>query len=290
MAVITFLGTGGGRFATIYQPRWTGGIYIEDSFRLHIDPGPGALVHMLDLGLDPTLTDILFVSHAHPDHYSDVEVLIEAMTHGCRMKRGILLASRSIIRGIPNYDPSVSIYHRSHLAKTIVFTPGNKYSLDGVTLVATPTYHSDRSAVGLQLTSSTGDKISYTCDTELRENVVAAHRGARILIVCATCPQNLRIQFHMPMEDVAEFINQIKPELAILTHFGLRVLSEGPDMHAKFIEERTGVRTVAARDGLRLETGKTINIYYDTVVECSSERLRTYLEKKIPDLRTHDEF
>ena len=42
MVRITFLGTGGGRFATIYQARATGGFYIEDGRNLHVDPGPGA--------------------------------------------------------------------------------------------------------------------------------------------------------------------------------------------------------------------------------------------------------
>ena len=46
MTRLTFLGTGGGRFVTLNQERSTGGIYLEDGYKVHIDPGPGA-VHAL---------------------------------------------------------------------------------------------------------------------------------------------------------------------------------------------------------------------------------------------------
>ena len=57
MTTLTFLGTGGGRFATIYQVRATGGMYVKDVARVHIDPGPTALYNMSRLHLDPAKTD-----------------------------------------------------------------------------------------------------------------------------------------------------------------------------------------------------------------------------------------
>ncbi|MDH3366035.1 MAG: MBL fold metallo-hydrolase, partial [Thermoplasmata archaeon] len=94
MVRITFLGTGGGRFATIYQARATGGFYIEDGRNIHVDPGPGALVRMRSVGLDPMNTHAILISHCHPDHYMDAEILIEAMTEGGTRKQGVLEASR----------------------------------------------------------------------------------------------------------------------------------------------------------------------------------------------------
>ena len=75
MTLVTFIGTSGGRFATISQVRGTGGVYIEDQIRIHLDPGPGALVTMSKMGMDPRLTDVIVVSHGHPDHYGDADVL-----------------------------------------------------------------------------------------------------------------------------------------------------------------------------------------------------------------------
>ncbi|MCE5296700.1 MAG: MBL fold metallo-hydrolase, partial [Euryarchaeota archaeon] len=73
MTTLTFLGTGGGRFSTIYQVRGTGGLYVKDGANIHIDPGPGAAVNMAKLKMDPAKTDVLLISHCHPDHYSDAE-------------------------------------------------------------------------------------------------------------------------------------------------------------------------------------------------------------------------
>jgi len=94
---ITLLGTGGGRFATITQKRRTAGIrIISENLNFHLDPGPGALVYSINEGLNPQKLNAVFVSHCHPDDYTNAEVLIEAMTKGTTKKRGVLVASRSM--------------------------------------------------------------------------------------------------------------------------------------------------------------------------------------------------
>ena len=51
---LVFLGSGGGRFATVTQKRRTGGIRIlGDKVNVHLDPGPGGLIYSLEAGLDP---------------------------------------------------------------------------------------------------------------------------------------------------------------------------------------------------------------------------------------------
>lgn len=125
MIKLTFLGTGGGRFATLFQTRATGGIYLEDfssekPFRVHIDPGPGALVRAGENGIDPTRTDAIIVSHCHPDHYVDAEILTEAMTMGGRRKRGSLLGSKSTLEGVENIGPCISKYFQKNVENCIV--------------------------------------------------------------------------------------------------------------------------------------------------------------------------
>jgi phosphoribosyl 1,2-cyclic phosphodiesterase len=96
---LIFLGTGGGRFATLTQKRRTAGIrIIGKDLNLHLDPGPGALVYSISEGLDPQKLNAVFVSHCHPDHYTDAEVLIEAMTRGMTKRRGVLAAAKSVLR------------------------------------------------------------------------------------------------------------------------------------------------------------------------------------------------
>ncbi|MCJ7731677.1 MBL fold metallo-hydrolase, partial [Candidatus Bathyarchaeota archaeon] len=96
---LDFLGTGGGRFVMTSQMRRTAGIRLsEGKTQVHIDPGPGALVFSNWAGLSPEKLDGLIVTHCHPDHYTDAEVFIEAMTRGTMAKRGVLAASKSVLR------------------------------------------------------------------------------------------------------------------------------------------------------------------------------------------------
>jgi phosphoribosyl 1,2-cyclic phosphodiesterase len=111
---LVFVGTGGGRFITSTQKIHTGGIrFISDFSQIHLDPGPGALVYSLSLGLNQTKLDAILVSHCHLDHYGDTEVMIESMTKGGTSKQGTLLAPRSVLYGEGDYSAAISKYHKS---------------------------------------------------------------------------------------------------------------------------------------------------------------------------------
>ena len=262
MAKITFIGTGGGRFATIFQKRATGGIYIADKgLLMHVDPGPGALVKMYELGLDPTQTDLIFVSHAHPDHYTDAEILIEAMTLGGKNRRGMLIGSESVINGINNYSP-ISFYHKKIVRYVKVGKPNKKFLIkDWYEMEITPALHSDPTTIGFKLKLDNGI-ISYTSDTQLFEELIKAHKNARVLIICLTRPLNGKIPFHMSTEEAAKLINEIEPELAILTHMGLKVISQATKQ-ANWISKNTRVATIAAIDGMRIYMEEKIEIKKD---------------------------
>ena len=251
MTKLTFLGTGGGRLVTLTQERSTGGIYVEDERRIHIDPGPGSLAAMARNGIDPTRTDALLISHCHPDHYADAEILIEGMSVGRRGKRGTLIAPLSVIKGKNNIGPAISRYHKDKLRSVMVMGPGDSFHLGQMEIQGTPSLHSDPSGIGFRITTK-GGVISYVADTELRDDIVQAHTGARILILATTRPLRSRIPNHLSTEDAAYFAEKIKPEIILLTHQGRRFLREGPDFQATWVQERTGIRTVSAMDDMRL--------------------------------------
>ncbi|MDH3365966.1 MAG: MBL fold metallo-hydrolase, partial [Thermoplasmata archaeon] len=249
-------------FATIYQARATGGFYIEDGRNIHVDPGPGALVRMRSVGLNPMNTHAILISHCHPDHYMDAEILIEAMTEGGTRKQGVLAASRSVIEGDGEYGPAISKYHLSKPRTVKVMSPPSKVTVKPIEATATPSAHSDTSSVGFRFATSVG-VISYVSDTQLVESVIKAHRKCRLMIACVTRPLGQRIPHHLSTEDAGYLIEKVRPEMAIITHFGMRVVQENPETQAKWIEERTGVRTVAARDFMMVDMGKAEMIVSD---------------------------
>jgi len=254
--IITFLGTGGGRFATIYQKRATGGVYIQDSLNLHIDPGPGALIRMLEAGFDPKSTNGILVSHAHPDHYGDAEILMEGMTCGCTQKRGLLAASKSVTKGNGQFGPAISLYHQSIIERIETVYAGNSFYFGDLEIKIGKAYHSDTTTVGFNILTKNG-QISYIPDTALEEGVIEDYQGARVLIMSNTRPLNQRIPYHLATEDSAVIIETIKPELALLTHIGYKVATDTPAKEGEWITEHTGIRTVTAEDYMKVILSET---------------------------------
>lgn len=247
MTKITFLGTGGGRFATVYQVRRTGGIYIEDGAKVHLDPGPGAALAMRERRMDPAKTDALLISHCHPDHYGDAEVLTEGMTACSFSRRGLLAGSKSAIEGRGDFGPALSEYHKRIVPRNVTMKPGDELEVKGLHVKATRTHHSDPDGVGFRFLTRSGD-VSYVSDTELEAEVLEDHMGARLLIMNVTRPLKSRVRFHMSTEDAAAMAKAICPDLAVLTHFGSKFIHDGIGRQVDFVTDASGVRTVAAED------------------------------------------
>ncbi len=256
---IIFLGSGGGRWATITQKRATGGFRIHtNELRMHVDPGPGAIVRLNELKISPWRTNVLFISHCHPDHYTDGEIIVEAMTQGMTKKRGIFLGNLSVVEGFGEYEYIVSKYHQSKLEKVQVLYPGDKIELYDTTLTATHTKHGDPFGIGFRLSTVFGD-IGYTSDTEFIPELIEDFDGVRILIANVVRKKNERIKGHLCSNDVIDLINSMnkKPELLIITHMGVRMTN--PQLEAEYISQNTGIEVIPAKLGLKVEL---LNGYY----------------------------
>ncbi|MDD5960639.1 MAG: MBL fold metallo-hydrolase [Methanobrevibacter wolinii] len=260
---IIFLGTGGGRFATISQKRMTGGFRIDNinGFNLHVDPGPGGLIRTLQYGLNPTKLNGIFVSHCHTDHYNDAEILIEAMTKGMTKNKGCIIGSKSVMEGHEKWGPCISNYHKSH-SKNYTIEPGKEIDFGKFKMKGTKTIHGDPYGTGFQLKTK-NICISYTSDTRYYDELADYHKGADILIGSILRPGDNGLKGHMCSDDFINLINEVKPKLAIMTHFGFKMLKHNPKDEAKRIKHKTGVKTIAASDGLSIDIDfKNVNKSY----------------------------
>lgn len=250
---ITFLGTGGGRFSTISQRRMTGGFRIDNlrGRNYHVDPGPGALVRTYQFGLDPRNLSGVFVSHAHTDHYTDAEILIEAITKGMTHETGVIMGSQSAFEGFEQFGPCISDYHRSK-SKNMLLKPNTTKKVNGITIKGTKTIHGDPTGVGFQIDEG-NLKISYTADTSNFDKLAEYHNDADILIASVLRPGNTTIRGHMCSKNFADLIREVKPKLAIMTHFGLKMINANPISEAKRITRKTHIKTLAAFDGMSLD-------------------------------------
>lgn len=247
---ITFLGSGGGRFSAISQRRMTGGFRIDNlgGKNYHVDPGPGALIRTYQFGFDPRNLSGIFVSHAHTDHYNDAEILIESMTRGMTKYYGTVFGSTSVLKGFEKWGPCISSYHQSK-SDTVVLEPGVVKEVDNIKVKGTEIEHGDPAGIGFQIDYN-GFKVSYTSDTGYFEGLGEAHKGADILIASVLRPGNKSIPGHMCSRNFMDLIEEVQPKVAVMTHLGLKMISNNPVVEAKKISKQTGVKTIAAFDGL----------------------------------------
>jgi len=256
---ITFLGTGGGRHATIYQTRGTGGVVIDSEDRIHVDPGPSAAANMRAAKLDPADTDCILVSHCHPDHYSEAEVMIEGMCKGGVEKRGMVAGSESVLNGIELMGPCISRYHRGLADKCITVGPHGRVELEKITIEMTESSHSDPTTVGFRFVTEDGI-ISYVSDTSYSDEIADQYVGSRVLILPVTTPDDRRIPYHLCTDDAVRFIERIKPELTIFSHMGIYMIKVGPEEQARKASDATGCKVVAGRDLMIVTLGKDVRI------------------------------
>jgi phosphoribosyl 1,2-cyclic phosphodiesterase len=248
---LKFLGTAGARFVVSTQLRHSGGLFwILRGRRIWVDPGPGALVRALSSRpkLDPATTDVLVVTHRHLDHAGDATAVVEAMTGGGFSPRGLLLAPRDALE----VEPVVQRYAQKFLSHVASLEPGTRHDLGGGVALSTPIAHDHGvETYGYRL-EAPGFSAAHVVDTAWLDGLPDAYAGVDLLIVNTTFPARDERIRHLGAEDAERLVAAVRPRLAVLTHLGMKMLRAGPDDVALGIAERTGVPTVAARDGWTL--------------------------------------
>jgi len=255
---IVFLGTGGGRNVLLNQLRGTGGFRIIGSKTIHCDPGPNTIMRCLQFKQKPEKTDILAVSHNHLDHANDANLMIEAMTDCGKKKCGAVVASVSVLEGNGRFDRAITRYHREMVEKAFALRAYEDAEFEGVKITATTTAHGDEEGVGF-IFGMDGKRIGYSGDTEYYDGMAKEFEKCDILLLNALQPRGGKIPTHFGTDGAIRLLGAMKskPAVAVLQHFGMGMLRAGPEVEARAVQEATGVKTIAAKDGMELPVGET---------------------------------
>lgn len=252
MSEIVFLGTAGGRMVVASQIRKSGGMWLDlDGNAIALDPGPGCLVRCVELGLRPSRLDCIVLSHRHIDHSNDVNIMAEAMSGGGFKPKGMLVAPRDCLEGD---DPVVLKYVRTYIRNRIfeLRDGGAGIPLNGVRIeAALRLMHAGVESYAIKFHVG-GRCLGYIADTKYFDGIGEAMRGCDFLIVnMVRITYDDRFQ-HLVPGDVERILAVARPGTAILNHFGMQVVRAHPGEIAARIAKATGVRTIAAEDGMRL--------------------------------------
>lgn len=246
---IIFLGTGGDSIVVGKQIRASGGIVFQfEGNQFHIDPGPGALVRMKQFDVNPRETTAILVSHNHLNHAGGLNELLSAMTYSGIDKRGVLACDEETLHGSNIEFPAVSKYHKGLVERFIALKSGMRIGINEVNIIATTAKHTSTS-VGFRF-STEKFVVSYISDTEYCKELAQEHKGVNVMIINCKYPLGLSQAGHLNSEDVVRLLEKTKPKLAIITHFGIKMLDADPLYEAREIQKRAKCQVIAAKDGL----------------------------------------
>jgi phosphoribosyl 1,2-cyclic phosphodiesterase len=262
---IKFLGTAGARFVVSRQLRASGGLWLSiGGEEILIDPGPGSLVKCLSSRpkLDPFILSGVILTHRHLDHSNDINVIIEAMTDGGRKKKGFLYAPGDVF-SLP--DPVVQTYVRSFLEKIDYLEKGKLIYHPSFTLGTPVRHHHPVETYGLRFSLPYGN-VSLIADTKFFPGLIDHYQGSDVLIINVVIFHEYvdnRI-FHLHFKQVVEIIKSIRPKVAVLTHFGMTMLQQKPYLLAQNLQDKLGIKVIAASDGMTLTLKNLINSHDPT--------------------------
>ncbi len=249
---IKFFGTAGARVVLSKQLRSSGGIWIRlGKTNLLLDPGPGTLIRCWECNppFKPTSLDGIILTHRHLDHSGDMNVMVEAMADGGFHPKGQVFAPTDALEGP---DPVLFHYLRNYPEKINKLGAGMSFGLNQIRIDVPVRHLHPVETYGIKLICQ-NKRISYITDTRFFTGLIDAYQ-AEIIIVNMTFlkPFHGERAYHLSCDEAIPLITGIKPNVAILTHFGKGVIEAGPEKIAQHIEKETGIPVIAATDGLIL--------------------------------------
>jgi phosphoribosyl 1,2-cyclic phosphodiesterase len=251
---ITFLGTAGARLMVTSQILASGGLWLSLSgTEILVDPGPGCIVQSTKRKLRADKLSAIILSHRHLDHSADINIMVEAMTQGGLKQHGWLLAPADALET----EPIIFSYLRGYLEGIEVLKEGKSYSIGNISFT-TPIRHIHPVETYGMVFRTANHTFSYIADSRYFDGLCHSY-GGKLLIINVVMLEANRPFDHLSVPDAEHIIVELKPKVAILTHFGMTMWRAKPWQIAQRLSQQTGVRVLAARDGMRFDLSQLDN-------------------------------
>ncbi|WP_075857996.1 MBL fold metallo-hydrolase [Carboxydothermus pertinax] len=280
---LLFAGTGGNPEAVLTQTPHTAGFIIKfEEFFMWVDPGPSAIMRARELNIDLGSLTAVYISHGHQDHYGGAEPIIEGMCWGMFARRGFLLAPGKVLddRMISPFHQGINTGFYSGGPEVVALKAGVPVELGTAVLTPVKAYHGEENYgfilkyknLTIGYTSDTNYILSYKSFKGIkkvermgpvgdfievegyREDIKKAYEGVDILIANVTA-HNSWMHRHLTTLGLVHLLQGSKVKLAFLTHFNYCCLypEDLREKMARYVEEKTGIKTLAGIDGLKIE-------------------------------------
>ena len=214
----------------------SGGMWLSlHGTEILVDPGPGCIVQSTKRKLNGEKLSAIIVSHRHLDHTADVNIMVEAMTNGGFNRHGRLYAPADALEP----ESVIFSYLKEYIEGIDILEEGKSYIINNISLT-TPVRHEHPVETYGMVFTTPEHTFAYIADTDYFETLHQYYANEMIIINMVLTEPRPPIQ-HLSVPDVERIIREIKPKVAILSHFGLHVWQEGPWKIAEKLSEKTGV-------------------------------------------------
>ncbi len=226
----------------------SGGIWLNlDGTAVLLDPGPGCIVQTTRRKFKPDRLSAVILSHRHLDHSADINIMVESMTQGGFKHHGKLFAPADAL----DSEPVIFSYLKEYLEGIELLQEGKTYSVGNISFT-TPIRHAHGVETYGIVFKTAHHTISYITDTRYFDGLCDSYEGELLIINVLRLTPEPRID-HLSVPDAEYIIGQLKPKVAIMTHFGMTMWRAKPWQIAEDLSQRTGIRVLAARDGMRFD-------------------------------------
>jgi ribonuclease BN (tRNA processing enzyme) len=201
-----------------------------ESARLLLDCGPGSVPAMKRMEIAPGSLDAVFVSHLHGDHFAGIPFLF--LEHRYLEQRATPLQ----VVGPPGLEQQMEALADALYSSGICSSQGipveypempdgTPVEIAGARVSSFPVRHAPEMQCRGVRVEMDGRTVVYTGDTEWFDGLVAASRGADLMLLECTYHQE-QGGYHLRLADILRHRDELECRQLLLVHLGAQVLAE----------------------------------------------------------------
>jgi ribonuclease BN (tRNA processing enzyme) len=207
----------------MYKKRSTSSLIVKiGNEPMLFDSGNGCIRQLLKTDVHHRDINMIFYTHVHPDHTSDLPALIHGWCYGVPETRKSplnIVAHPSFKRFFGQMKKTFFPWFGDDFFKLNIFNALNSVNIHNAVITALPMKH-DASSVGYRIEEE-GKVVALSGDTEYCKNVVRLGKNADLLILECSFPNEMGPAYsgHLWPEMAGRIATEANAKKLLLTHF-----------------------------------------------------------------------